>query len=286
MTDSGDDDDLDNMMGSMRGMFRDMADEEPPARGLDALMAAARTKAAEMAPEPVKESWWRRTLAMLTRPPVLAAATVVVLVGSTMVLSRRSDMDVAATHRAVEAERPRKQPADAPTAAVKKDATAKGDVPKPDQLDNNSRSNRPAVRPRPPVVARPEATPETVKVAPKDDDQETKPAVQATEGLDELGGQGRGGDARDLPRAPEPPKPTGRPEGNQPAVVDADLAVRPSAPSSGGAPSVPQLVKQAETAASRNDCAAVKATAERIRKLDAATYKTRVVTQAAIKRCL
>lgn len=287
MTEPADDDDLDAMMGSMRGMFRDMADEEPPARGLDALMAAARTKAAEMAPEPVKESWWRRTLAMLTRPPVLAAATVVVLVGSTMVLSRRSDMDVDATQRAVDAERPRKQTADAPTETVKKDAAAKDDAPKPDLFNNNSRSVRPAVRPRPPVVARPEAIPETVKVTPRDEVQETKPTVQATEGMDDLGGQERGGDARDAPKPPEMPKPTGagRPAGNQPAVVDADLAVRPTAPS-GGAPSVPQLVKQAESAAGRNDCAAVKATAERIRKLDVATYKTRVVTQAAIKRCL
>ena len=96
----------------MRSVWRAMRDEEPPARGLDALMAAAGAKAAEMrkplaagtrppdeearpvakavAP-PVaavaRRSWWARA-------PVLAFASAVVLVGGVWVISRRADAPV------------------------------------------------------------------------------------------------------------------------------------------------------------------------------------------------
>lgn len=287
----GDDDELDRMMGSMRGMFRDLADEEPPARGLDALMAAARTKAAEMAPEPEKESWWRRTLAMLTRPPVLAAATVIVLVGSTMVLTRRGGLETAerTSSRSSDGEQARKQAAPGgPDLKFKDNASsagagqaevregAKGEDKKTENEkadDFGGAAGRPVTpRPRPPVVARPEPPPEVPpepvkverpRVEPVD---EVEPRIVTEGGLD-LDTQGRD-------KVPEAQRPT---------TTDTVTATRPrdtTAPAS-----IAQLVKQAEAAAGRNDCAAVKATAERIRKLDEAAYK-RVVTQAAIKRCL
>lgn len=296
----GDDEDLDSMMGSMRGMFREMPDDEPPVRGLDALMAAARTKAAEMAPEPEKESWWRRTLAMLTRPPMLAAATVIVLVGSTVVLTRRGDLDTAATERSVtrdaepktqapvaaSAERKGKVVAegggkvDLRTGEVKKDSNEKtedrlgyGGVP-------GGPADRPVVtqRPRPPVVARPDAVPpepvpEPVKIerptVKPTDEEDPRIVTEGGEGLHSNGQQGQD----KQPEAPTSDSETG-------------TSRPPAAPTGGVQVSVPQLVKQAETAAGRKDCAAVRATAERIRKLDANAYKTRVVTQAAIKRCL
>jgi hypothetical protein len=65
-------------------------------------------------------------------------------------------------------------------------------------------------------------------------------------------------------------------------ATDNVRAVRPRP----AQPPIDQLINQTETAAKRNDCAAVKATAERIRKLDGAVYKARVVTQPAIARCL
>ncbi len=277
------------MMGSMRGvrtMFREMPDEEPPARGLDALMAAARTKAAEMAP-PERESGWRRTLAMLTRPPMLAAATVIVLVGSTVVLTRRGGMDTAATERT--AREPDESQKNQATAGAKLEAREKtkdmkGTVEKPGYSGApGAASDRPVVppRPRPPAaIARPEPPPPPEAVAdpvrvdrptvtPTDEDE---PRI-VTEGGVGLHVKGPQGQDKHPPDAPKP------------ATADSETATPSTA--TGSAPvSVPQLVKQAETAAGRKDCAAVKATAERIRKLDANAYKTRVVTQAAIKRCL
>ncbi len=295
MTEPGDEEDLDSMMGSMRGMFREMPDDEPPVRGLDALMAAARTKAAEMTPAPERESWWRRTLAMLTRPPMLAAATVLVLVGSTVVLTRRGGMDSVATERTVARERD-EQPTNQATAvggkleARDKAKDQKGTVEKTDdKLDDKLgyggapgiASDRPVgQRPRPPVVARPdvpppEAVPEPVKIE--------RPTVKPTDEEDPRivteGGAGlHSNDQQGQDKPADAPKP---------AMTDSETSTRPSAiPTGGAGASVPQLVKQAETAAGRKDCAAVRATAERIRKLDANAYKTRVITQPAIKRCL
>jgi hypothetical protein len=50
--------------------------------------------------------------------------------------------------------------------------------------------------------------------------------------------------------------------------------------------SLEQLAKQAETAASRGDCAAVRAIVDRIRKLDATFHKERVQSNATVKRCV
>ena len=51
-------------------------------------------------------------------------------------------------------------------------------------------------------------------------------------------------------------------------------------------PTLGQLAKQSETAASRNDCAAVRAIVGRIRKLDASFHKKHVESNAAVKRCV
>ena len=284
----GDEDELDHMMGSMRGMFRELADEEPPARGLDALMAAARTKAAALAPEPEQESWRRRTLAMLTRPPMLAAATVIVLVGSTVVLTRRGGLETATEHTSSRDEGERSRQATAPTGAdrkfkdnaapvgagrveVREGTKGENSEKAGGKLDGGGAVDRPVTqRPRPPANPRPapptEVAPEPVKVErptvePVD---EVEPKI-VTEGGLTLDQQGRD-------KAPEAQKP---------ATSDTVTAARPQPETS-----VMQLVKQAESAAGRKDCAAVKATAERIRKLDEAAYKTRVLTQPAIKPCL
>jgi hypothetical protein len=49
---------------------------------------------------------------------------------------------------------------------------------------------------------------------------------------------------------------------------------------------IAQLIAQCESAASRNDCGAVKALAARIKVGDAAAYKQRVIKNASIARCL
>ena len=64
-----------------------LPDEDPPERGFAELMAAARVKAEVMANPP----WWKRLFAVARRPPVLALATVVVVVCGVIVVGRPHD---------------------------------------------------------------------------------------------------------------------------------------------------------------------------------------------------
>jgi hypothetical protein len=84
MTDERDDD---PQLKSPRAVWLEMRDEDPPSRGLDALMAAARTQATAMTPAP----WWKRMVEQLRRPSVLAFASLVLLVGGAVVLTRHDD---------------------------------------------------------------------------------------------------------------------------------------------------------------------------------------------------
>jgi hypothetical protein len=107
--DDDDDGGDDAKLRSLRAVWLAMPDEDPPERGLDALMAAARTKASEMAqgstelpaqkqvPAP---SWWEKLLAGFRRPTVLAFASVVVLVAGAAVISSRGGrgIDAGAPH--------------------------------------------------------------------------------------------------------------------------------------------------------------------------------------------
>jgi len=294
------DDDLDAMMGSMRSMWRELPDEEPPSNGFDALMAAARVQAAKMAP-PEKDSWVRRALAMLVRPPMLAAATAVLLVGTTVMLTRRDGGEGISVPVAETRTRPA---AGADEIAPKREGKAT-DLDKTDD-DNKPATKKdafgqgsaavapgntaPVQRPRPPVVKPADPIKETPTMPP--------PAIE--------------------PPKPDPPPvviDTGKvkgfedseekvPVGNtkhgetdRPTSIKVEGArpqVEPTSPDTvvtgGRQPpsqvSATQLLQQAETAAKRNDCPAVRATADRIRKLDDKLYKSRVVTQPAIKRCL
>ncbi|HUS27625.1 MAG TPA: hypothetical protein VMZ53_03930 [Kofleriaceae bacterium] len=103
MMSHGDDDDGgdDAQLRSLRAVWLAMPDEDPPERGLDALMAAAHTKAKQMADassempaqaaaEPaIMTSWWERFVALFRRPPMLALATVIVLVAGAVVINNR-----------------------------------------------------------------------------------------------------------------------------------------------------------------------------------------------------
>ena len=86
---AGDDDhDDDAQLKQLRAVWISMRDEAPPDRGLAALMAAAREKASELE-EAAKPSWWQRVVASLRRPPVLALATVTVLLGGALLVTQR-----------------------------------------------------------------------------------------------------------------------------------------------------------------------------------------------------
>lgn len=125
---SQDDDDLDESLRPLRSVWLAMPDEEPPSRGLDALLAAARVKADEMkasassvpasvaASEPAmpadprspvpartvdddEPSLWQRFLALFQRPQMLALATIMILIGGAVFISQRRDK-LDASHEA------------------------------------------------------------------------------------------------------------------------------------------------------------------------------------------
>ncbi len=281
MTADGDEHDADNdpLIRSMRSVWADMREEDPPSRGFSDLMAAARVKAVEMKPEP----WWRRAFASLVRPPMLAATTVALLIGSTVALTRRAGTDAAAP--VVESGLRERAEADKQVAGPR--------APARDQFDDeqaegkpaiasagSGQVQRPAVRPRPAIInaqphkdAAPAAEPppvEAAKVATGD--------RGVVKGADE-GPSGRAGSA-----------PVGETQEEAPMATDSVTATRPPAsprPTTTDKPnSAQQLLKQAETAAGRKDCPAVRATVERLRRIDDKLYKDRAVTQPAIKRCL
>ena len=84
MSDEADDD---PQLKSLRAVWLSMPDEDPPERGLAELMAAARVKAEKM----TQPSLWQRIKALMLRPPMLALATVLVLIGGAVFLGQRRD---------------------------------------------------------------------------------------------------------------------------------------------------------------------------------------------------
>jgi hypothetical protein len=82
----------DPQLRAMRAVWLAMRDEDPPDRGLADLLAAARHKAEAMQPQP---GAWQRLLAALRRPPVLALATVTVLIAGALLIGRRTPHEAA-----------------------------------------------------------------------------------------------------------------------------------------------------------------------------------------------
>lgn len=79
--------DDDEQLRGLRAVWLSLPDEEAPVRGMAELLAAARAKAVDMAPVP----WWRRAF----RPPVLALATIALIVGGVVLLTRSSKDNTA-----------------------------------------------------------------------------------------------------------------------------------------------------------------------------------------------
>lgn len=302
MNDDADNEESDPVMRSMRSVWISMRDEEPPSHGLAELLAAAHTKAKQMQPAP----WWQRMFAAMVKPPVLAAATVVVLVGGAIVIDRRSD-DLSTAQPTIVETRPTPEPK---REALKRDET---------QLATKSGAAVAAVEDPKPEPKKPEEPPprrtyrpprgaqgnQTERTRPPDNEGEKLERVEAPEttGPDSGSAGGFGGivprqgppenkpkleiagDAEDSGRRAPPPvqRP---PVTRDPVSPDAPANQRPSGGSAGRQPNVDQLVRQAEVAASRKDCPAVRVTIARIKKLDPNVYRERVVKQGAIANCL
>jgi len=86
-----DEDPDDPQLNALRAVWLSMrdSDEDPPDSGVSALMAAARSQASMMAA--AKAPWWKRMFEQLRRPPVLALASLVVVIGIGVVLASHHD---------------------------------------------------------------------------------------------------------------------------------------------------------------------------------------------------
>jgi hypothetical protein len=258
---SGEDDDP--QLRALRAVWLAMPDEDPPSRGLDALMAAARVKAEQMTePEP---SWWRRVLDVLRKPPVLALASVMVLIGGAVLISQRTE--VAEMQR----ERVQQQPA-APTSTAAPAATPIAPAKAPETVPENPHGgavDHYMVPPKPIApqhdgakhvelkppndVTAPAFTPTT----PKKPTAQNKPKVDSVGGENEgvANGQDAATDDKDATRGPR-------------QVMVDDLLV------------------QSRSAAARGDCESSRLIAKRIQNQDLAFYRTRVTTDTAIQKCI
>ena len=282
--DALDERDDDPVMQSMRSVWLSMREEDPPQGGLAELMAAARTKAAQMQP---KESWWQRVVATLRRPPVLALATVVLLVGGAVLIGRRqSDMKVEETAPSATptsspvdrgADKQAGEPALQGTAPVTPPASEPTvDVPASPAIASGSATADPhAAGPRRVRKSRPPRDLDKADAA--EDDTKAKEST-----LDEASKN----------TGPDPALATDD-AGESAADKTVTSPVQPGG-ASGQATAKPpprpitsaQLVEQSAAAAARGDCATVKVMSERLRKLNLAVYNEQIAKNPAIAKCL
>lgn len=282
MTDH-DDAEPDERLRALRSVWLSMPDEEPPQRGLAELMAAARTKAEDMSKPSVGA--WQKLVALLRRPPVLALASIMVLLGGAVfVMQRRDKLEYVPT-----AQQPRKH--EAQGAAPVHEATEESPMlaapePEPAEITKTEISKidpAPARRPR----SRPTPT-----VTPPTDVKRHDPLPGIPkEKLDVGAGKDSAFDSStaDEGRTANETKaaeanvevPKGSSVAGATASLEPDAAARPS-PS----PPVSQLHAQARAAAVRGDCTAVRTTSQRIAKLDAGYYRANVAGDKALAKCL
>ena len=255
---AADDRDDDLELGSLRAMLRSMPDEEPPARGLDALMAAARDKAAQMAEadKPEVESWWQRWFAAFRRPPVLALASITVLVGGGLFLaSRKSDME-AQPEVSVAQESAKSAAPGSATSTMEPPAPPPAE-PAADMATGAAPEAAPITPPRRAPSGRREAI-------------STKPRPKADRGA----ALGYGGESFSSGRGAAV---TAAPESEEKPAVDSAMPTtrRPQASTveraSGSVPmtTLERLGRQAERAAAKSDCATVRNVMRQIAALDA-----------------
>ena len=303
---TADDDDVDDAsLKSMRAVWLSMRDEEPPSAGMSALLAAAAQKADQMRDE-AKPAWWERVFAMLRKPPVLAFASVMLLIGGAVLVTRSSQ-----------------EPVDSMTAGPSEQADVKSaeKIVAPDAavVSGDDSIERDIAQPIEPPVATPADTKDVVtppppvkrRQAPKPEKVQTyKEEVKALEDKPKVGTKGeagRGDTAGTVLESPPPPPPPPAPTtgstrpSRTPPMTEAPVAKPTTEPEpstdsvtlsdrgAGSKPSTPpveQLARQAESAATRGDCAAVRTIATRIKQQDETFYKQRILKNAAIAKCL
>lgn len=304
--------DGDPQVRAMRAVWLTMRAEDPPERGLAALLAAARVTAETMH---ARTTPWQRLLAGLRRPPTLALATVMVLVGGAVLLGRRV-VDVPAA-RPDAAGVVTLEPAPPETQAPSRPDIAAGTaVPGELATQPGAADERPAAAEGSAKVERRVAGRAPVATDLKHPDvgaanAVAPPAPRGTAGS--VPGAPMAGSTWNAagPREPRSPPTREHPRSSDdldgaasdaaPPPADAVEATKEAATKEAAraeptitqldeqqaAPAVPldQLYKQCEDAARRGDCATVRWLVGRITG-SAPSYRTRVAKDSAIAKCL
>ena len=295
-------------LNSMRAVWRSMRDEDPPAAGMSALLAAAREKAEQMREPP---SVWARLFDMLRKPPALAFATVLILIGGAVLVTRNSDKKVESqvadeaqkdlATREVEVATPAVTPDPAygsAQAGPAPEVVAQPEAPptqKPPPANPTPKRNKPAKLERTPADGeRPE--PNRYERFETDDVKgevrsEGKGLDKGDVTKDEVSGNAIATPGRVAPEATKRPVKTAPPPAEEPVTVkeaapEIDQTTTLSDAGKKQTPQIEQLARQAESAATRGDCAAVKVIVARIKKQDESFFKSRLGKNAAVTKCL
>lgn len=308
---AGDDDhDDDGQLKQLRAVWVSMRDEDPPDRGLAALMTAAREKASELS-DAARPSWWKRMAATLMRPPVLALATVTLLLGGALIVTQRGSQMKADSVMTTEtddmnqmSDMPKGGAAEpsgvtpvnagssatigtvadqerAPAVEVVAPDPPKLREPKPGKA-KAAATAKPSPDPVNPVQPPPAEPPPTNEAGPRGvTGGGAAPPLSIARDEDPATAESAPRD--DAATVKQPPKKpiarTAPPEiEGEDRVTTKDSAKTP--------PAIEQLVKQCETAAARGDCAAVRVIAQKILTSSPSVYKARVANNSALHKCL
>ena len=285
-TDDADPDD--DALKGLRSMWLSLPDEEPPARGLDALMAAARVKANEMA-EAAQPSMWERFVAMMRRPQVLTLATIMILIGGAVFIGQHRDaLEAKGPQVPQEHERASQDVSKVQAVAVQAPGGAEG-----------SFAGSSAAQPTPPTVT-------AVKEAVKEDAKGGAPKSPEPEATAQPPRNNAATATKSVAKTKSPSKPRSK------SYDEGELSSSPydasdragttngaASGSTGGvkvggamapkqeeSPTIKQLHARARTAAAAKDCATVRSLAKQIAAKDAAYYRANIATDAALAACL
>lgn len=242
-------DDEDPQLKSLRQVWLSMRDEDPPTRGLDALMAAARSHADVHA----KPTLWQRIVAAMRRPPMLALATVMILIGGVVIFTRHSDeLEKAPTAPAPLPDTSKPAARDLelhsePTTTPSLSVTVPTDP-----------ANKEVLQPSPQHPSHPVSRPSSHS-APKTDD-----------------GFAASGQSHDAPA----PVAHGTGEA-QDAKQESNKDAKAAMPTPNNEVLVDQLATQARSAATRGDCETARSIGARIARQDASYYREHVAGDLA-----
>jgi outer membrane biosynthesis protein TonB len=308
------DDDDDPQLRSMRAAWRALPDEDPPERGLAELMAAARKQAEVMAE--ARTPWWKRLMASLLRPPMLALASVVVLLGGLFV--------VTSTHKGVS---PEPSPIEDQRAAPASTTPAIGGEPAPGAAAGSAAAPAPAPTPTPDLAAPAHgATIDSLEQKKLEVEEKPRPVApakhRAVEKEPAPSNEARGPQGNTASPPEPPPPPPAKPARSEapkleppatPAPAPAPASARDrdstgaaaSDSSEGDAPeqtrapvakkasATPvrrqlddQLLAQCRSAATSGDCETARKIAQRIALDDPGYYNDHVTSDPAIAKCL